>query len=76
VITEERTATFRDPSLRGPGPSDQSVAIAVLSWSWAAVAVATATSTPARRDGWSASRWLAAHPSDASLAARLAGQLS
>jgi hypothetical protein len=54
-------------------PGDRSVAIAVLSWAWAAVAVDAA---PSRSDAWTASRWLAAHPSDASLARRLAGQLS
>jgi hypothetical protein len=76
MSTDACSLTSRDHALGGPGPSDPSVAIAVLSWSWAAVAVATTTGTPARRDGWTAARWLAAHPSDASLAARLAGQLS
>jgi hypothetical protein len=40
--------------------------IAVLSWAWAAVAVEPTTPP---------SRWLAVHPADASLAARVAGQL-
>ena len=43
-------------------------AIAVLSWSWAAAAV-----EPAREVV--PTRWLAAHPADASLAAHLAGHL-
>jgi hypothetical protein len=43
-------------------------AIAVLSWSWAAAAVEPARAVVP-------TRWLAAHPADASLAAHLAGHL-
>ena len=48
-----------------PHPGDTTT-IAVLSWAWAAAAVEPRTPP---------SRWLAVHPADASLAARLAGQL-
>ena len=43
--------------------------IAVLSWALAAVAV-----EPARTTDAVATRWLAVHPADANLAARLAGR--
>jgi hypothetical protein len=74
MITEARSASGQHPATLGA--PDPSVAIAVLSWSWAAVSVAATARPSGRRDAWSASRWLAAHPSDANLAARLAGQLS
>ena len=45
-------------------PSGDATAVAVLSWAWAAVSVEPAGAAPAR--------WLAAHPSDARLAAHLA----
>ena len=48
-----------------PRRTGDTTTIAVLSWALAAVAVEPAK-TP---------RWLAVHPADASLAARLAGQL-
>lgn len=47
-------------------PAGDTATIAVLSWAWAAVAVEPRTPP---------SRWLAVHPADASLAARLAGHL-
>jgi hypothetical protein len=48
-----------------PERGGDTTTIAVLSWALAAVSVEPAT-TPA-------ARWLAVHPADASLAARLAG---
>ena len=57
-------------------PGDASTTIAVLSWAWAAVAVVAGARTPAGEESWPAARWLAAHPSDASLVSRLAGQIS
>jgi|SoiMethySBSTD1v2_1073268.scaffolds.fasta_scaffold6610995_1 hypothetical protein len=67
-----------------PGPGicpaaevgDASTTIAVLSWAWAAVAVVGGGRTSAADGPWPGARWLAAHPSDASLVSRLAGQLS
>ena len=50
-------------------PRSDTTAIAVLSWSWAAAAVEPARDVVP-------TRWLAAHPADASLAAHLAGQLA
>ena len=47
-------------------PVGDTATIAVLSWAWAAVAGEPRTPP---------SRWLAVHPADASLAARVAGQL-
>jgi hypothetical protein len=58
------TPTARPPADLRTDPT----AIAVLSWSWAAAAV-----EPAREVV--PTRWLAAHPADASLAAHLAGHL-
>jgi hypothetical protein len=69
-------ATSRGPTPRSTDPGDASVTIAMLSWAWAAVAVDAATPTTTHRHDWTACRWLAAHPADANLAARLAGQLS
>jgi hypothetical protein len=59
------TSTARRPAdLRS-----DTTAIAVLSWSWAAAAVEPARAAVP-------TRWLAAHPADASLAAHLAGHLT
>jgi hypothetical protein len=52
---------------QSPQRGGDTTTIAVLSWALAAIAVEP-TTTPA-------ARWLAVHPADASLAARLAGQL-
>jgi len=58
--------TAQIPDRRG-----DTTTIAVLSWALAAVAVEP-MATPATP---AAARWLAVHPADATLAARLAGQL-
>jgi hypothetical protein len=53
---------------QSPVRSGDTTTIAVLSWALAAVAV-----EPARTNDAGATRWLAVHPADANLAARLAG---
>jgi hypothetical protein len=50
---------------KAPERGGDTTTIAVLSWALAAVAVEPATNP--------AARWLAVHPADANLAARLAG---
>jgi hypothetical protein len=72
VIAESVFETSRGPAPRFPDHGDPSVAIASLSWAWAAVAIDAAPS----RGAWTSCRWLAAHRSDATLAARLAGRRS
>ena len=53
---------------QSPDRSGDTTTIAVLSWALAAVAVESVRTTDA-----GATRWLAVHPADANLAARLAG---
>jgi hypothetical protein len=53
---------------QSPERTGDTATIAVLSWALAAVAV-----EPARTTDAGATRWLAVHPADANLAARLAG---
>jgi hypothetical protein len=53
---------------QSPVRTNDTATIAVLSWALAAVAV-----EPARTTDAGAARWLAVHPADANLAARLAG---
>ena len=53
---------------QSPDRTGDTTTIAVLSWALAAVAV-----EPSRTTDAGATRWLAVHPADANLAARLAG---
>jgi hypothetical protein len=73
VIGPSLFGAARETTPRSTDSGDPSVVIAMLSWAWAVVAVDV---PPARCDEWTVSRWLAAHPSDANLAARLAVQPS
>jgi hypothetical protein len=56
---------------QSPDRTGDTTTIAVLSWALAAVAV-----EPSRPTDAGATRWLAVHPADANLAARLAGHAS